>query len=78
MTYLLFSACKPFVNSEEQVMIQLTHKHQDAWSGSDYLSYWSQISPLITFVRVKGWLVQNVLKKDTAIKRGSVWQQLLL
>jgi len=39
MTYLLFSACKPFVNSEEQVMIQLTHKHQDAWSGSDYLSY---------------------------------------
>ncbi len=57
MTYLLFSASKPFVNSDEQlqqVMIQLTHTHQDAWSGSAYLSYWSQISPLITFGRVKG------------------------
>lgn len=78
MTYLLFSACKPFVNSEEQVMIQLTHMHQDAWSGSAYLSYWSQISPLITFVRVRGRLVQNVLEKATAIKRGSVWRQLPL
>lgn len=66
MTYLLFFASKPFDNSNEQpqqVMIQLTHTHQDAWSASAYLLYRSQISPVITFGRVRGRLVQNVLEK---------------